>query len=414
MQSASSASPPPSWKRLGATIVGDAAFDKLGNSVSLSADASTLAIGAPEHNDDMGYVKVYRIDNDGGDGVQLGQTIYGDAADNYFGDSVDITPDGTTIICGSSGFSGRPGYVRVFSLEGDIDLVTDNWKQIGQEIVGEANGDYFGRSVSISEDGKTIAVGAPNSDGNNGAHLGRVRIYCLADDGTSWEKIGQDIDGMAAGDSLGRSVSLSADGSIVAIGAPGNSNNGDYSGHVAVYRIDDEGSSWERLGQNIHGDNEDYFGYSVNLSPDGSTLAIGSPKYYGDGAGYVRVFSLSSGDDTDTFPWKQIGQDIVGFADNDRFGYSVSLSDDGRTLAVGARRGKGKNGIDSGIVRIYRMNDAEMNWIQIGDDIDGEAVFDLSGHSVSLSANGNKAAIGSPNNGDNGDYSGHVRVFRLK
>ncbi len=47
----------------------------------------------------------------------------------------------------------------------------------------------------------------------------------------------------------------------------------------------------------------------------------------------------------------------------------------------------------------------------MGDDIDGEAAYDNSGYSVSLSADGTKVAIGSPLNDDNGDYSGHVRVF---
>ncbi len=66
--------------------------------------------------------------------MQLSHTIYGDSIDDNFGGSVDITPDGMTIICDSPGWSAdddQPGYVRFFSLEGDSDLGTDNWKQIG-------------------------------------------------------------------------------------------------------------------------------------------------------------------------------------------------------------------------------------------------------------------------------------------
>ncbi len=120
-------------------------------------------------------------------------------------------------------------------------------------------------------------------------------------------------------------------------------------------------------------------------------------------------------DTDDADAWNKIGQDIVGDADYDDFGYSVSLSDDGRTLAVGARSANGNNGYDSGRVSVYRMDDAESNWIKIGtNDIDGMAAGDMSGLSVSLSADGNKVAIGSPYNDDNGDDSGHVRVYALE
>ncbi|KAL3811382.1 hypothetical protein ACHAXA_000461 [Cyclostephanos tholiformis] len=394
------------WKQRGSPIVGDASGAKFGSSVALSSDASALAIGAPDHNDYTGYVKIYRVDDDGGGySVQIGQTLNGNATDDYFGYSVDMTPDGSTVICGSPGYwynDDRPGYVRVYSLEGDIDLGTDNWKPIGQDIVGEANGDNFGNSVSISEDGETIAIGAPDNDGSNGKYSGRVRMYRLSYDGTTWVKIGQDIDGTAAGDEFGYSVSLSADGSTVAIGAPFHDGNGNVdSGRVNVYRIDEGGSSWERLGQSIDGVNvHDWFGKSVRLTPDGNTLAIGTY-----GGGYVKVFSLSSG------TWYPFGQVVVGGGGRIGFVNSVSLSDDGRTLAVGAPNADGKNGEDSGIVRIFRMSDAETKWILMGDDIDGEAAGDYSGWSVSLSADGTKVAIGSPYNDNNGDRSGHVRVF---
>jgi hypothetical protein len=88
---------------------------------------------------------------------------------------------------------------------------------------------------------------------------------------------------------------------------------------VRVHRIDGQGSSWERLGQAINGDNAyDNFGWCVNLSPDGNTIAIGFPEIggydgYGGGQGYVRVFSLEVGnDDIGTSSWKQIGRDILG------------------------------------------------------------------------------------------------------
>jgi hypothetical protein len=220
--------------------------------VALSSNASILAMGAPYYNSNTRYVKVYRTNDDGGNRVQLGQTIYGDATYDDFGRSVDITAGGMTIICGSPSIftDDWPVYVRVFSLVGgDDDLDTDtSWEQIGKDIIGEANGDLFGSSISISEDGKTIAVGAYSNNGDNGVGSGHVRIYCLEeDDGTRWEQIGQDIDGEAADDGSGESVSLLADGMTVAISSLFNSENGNASGQVRVYRIDGQGSSWERI-----------------------------------------------------------------------------------------------------------------------------------------------------------------------
>ena len=408
------------WEQQGSAIVGDAEYDHLGTSVSLSADAKTLVVGAPgyyDNTDREGYVKVYRTTDDGGSRTQLGQTIYGNATGDLFGWSVDVTAQGNVIVLGSPGDSGnndRLGYVQVFSLDSDDETAgtTGTWKQVGQDIAGEAIGGEFGHSVSISDDGKTIAVGARYNDGKNGVDSGHVRIYRLADDGASWEQIGEDIDGDAAGDWSGHSVSLSANGTIVAIGAVQAGIDGVFStGQVKVYRIDSGGSSWEQLGKSIYGDNEsDYFGWSVDISPDGNSLAVGT-GYVDGGPGYVKVFSLENGggeDDLGASSWKQIGLTITGEANGDWVGSSVSLSDDAKTLAVGAPYA---NDFDSGHVRVYRRDDSESGWTKIGEDIGGEAAADYSGGSVSLSGDGKTVAIGSYRNDDNGDNSGHVRVF---
>jgi 6-phosphogluconolactonase (cycloisomerase 2 family) len=201
------------WEQQGSAIFGDAADDYLGFSVALSADAKTLVAGARYSDNDTGYVKVYRMTDDGGGTrTQLGQTIYGNATRDRFGYSVDVTPEGNVIVVGSPGdyeYNDRPGYVQVFSLDGD----TGTWKQVGQDIAGEAIGNEFGRSVSISDDGETIEVGATYNGGKNGEDSGHVRMYSLADDGASWKQIGEWL----ADDMSGHSVSLSANGSIVAI-----------------------------------------------------------------------------------------------------------------------------------------------------------------------------------------------------
>ena len=384
-------------------------------SVALSADAKTLVVGAPgyyDNTDREGYVKVYRTTDDGGSRTQLGQTIHGNATGDLFGWSVDVTAQGNVIVL--SAYNNRPGYVQVFSLDSDNETAgtTGTWKQVGQDIAGEAIGDEFGYSVSISDDGKTIAVGARSNDGKNGEDSGHVRIYRLADDGASWEQIGEDIDGDAAGDWSGISVSLSANGTIVAIGATGAGIDGIWTGQVKVYRIDSGGSSWEQLGESIYGDNEhDWFGWSVDISPDGNSLAVGTNVFVGPG--YVKVFSLENGggdddDDLGASSWKQIGLTITGEVNFAVFGYSVSLSDDAKTLAVGAPYANGEDGDDVGHVSVYRRDDSESGWTKIGEDIDGEAAYDSSGGSVSLSGDGKTVAIGSEGNDA---FSGHVRVF---
>jgi len=110
---------------------------------------------------------------------------------------------------------------------------------MGNDIDGEDTGDTSGFSVSLSADGTTVAIGSPDNDGINGVLSGHVRVYGL-DVNQVWTQIGDDIDGEDAGDLSGFSVSLSADGTTVAIGAPHNDGiSFCNSGHVRVYRLDE-------------------------------------------------------------------------------------------------------------------------------------------------------------------------------
>ena len=141
-----------------------------------------------------------------------------------------------------------------------------------------------------SGDGSIVAIGARFNDGN-GSNSGQVRVFRLVD--LTWAPLGQDIDGEATDDQSGTSVSLSGDGSIVAIGARFNDGNGSNSGHVRVFHLVD--SAWAKLGQDIDGKAAfDKSGTSVSLSSDGSTIAIGASYNDGNGgnSGHVRVYHL--------------------------------------------------------------------------------------------------------------------------
>ena len=106
-----------------------------------------------------------------------------------------------------------------------------SWTVVGANILGEAASDHLGHKVAISGDGSVIAISAPDNDGNGG-NSGEVYVY--KNNGGSWVKIGEFL-GEAAGDKLGESISLSDDGSVIAIGTCLNDGNGADSGHVRVY-----------------------------------------------------------------------------------------------------------------------------------------------------------------------------------
>ena len=130
------------------------------------------------------------------------------------------------------------------------------------------------------------------------------------------------------------------------MGAPYNDDNGGASGQVRVYRYNALRNEYEQMGLDCNGAVEgiSYFGSSVSISADGRTFAVGAPNIFGKG--YVRVYKYMESDDR----YEPFGLDIVGEGEEDLFGSSVTLSADGSTMVVGARRNDG-NGSDSGHVR---------------------------------------------------------------
>ena len=403
-----------SQTQLGADIDGEASNDYSGHSVSFSSDGTIVAIGASSPEPDQyyandgngsnsGHVRVYK--NISGTWTQLGDDIDGEAAGDASGVSVSLSSDGTKVAIGATGNDGTAsyaGHVRVYSWNGTA------WIQLGADIDGEVMFDWSGYSVSLSNDGTIVAIGAPFNDAN-ASNAGHVRVYEYS--GGSWSQLGGDIDGEAIYDALGYSVSLSSDwgtstGTRVAIGAKYRNANGDFSGYVRIYNYN--GFAWSQLGGDIDGEAAyDYSGYSVSLSSDGTIVAIGAYANDGNGAdsGHVRVYQYSSGS------WTKLGDDIDGEASNDNSGYSVSLSSDGTIVAIGASGNNG-NGSSSGHVRIYEYSGS--TWTKIGGDIDGEAAYDSSGSSVSLSSDGSIVAIGAPRNDGTASNAGHVRVYDIQ
>lgn len=212
-----------------------------------------------------------------------------------------------------------------------------------------------------------------------------------------WLQKGDDIDGGTASERSGQGISISADGSIIAIGAYSYDGTDGSTANVGVVRIYEwNGSSWVRRGYDILGVISSDSGWDLSLSADGSILAIGAYRYDGvDGnstsIGYVRVYEWNGTE------WDQRGLDIVGKNSGDEFGYAISLSNDGLVFAGGARSYDGPDGMtQQGAVRVYEWNGS--SWIQRGDDIYGEAKADNFGGGLHLNSDGSVLAAGSSGN----------------
>ena len=136
----------------------------------------------------------------------------------------------------------------------------------------------------------------------------------------------------ATGDVSGQFIDLSADGNIVAIAAPGNDTNGVDSGQTRFYRWD--GTSWELLGQPIDGEGASDLAGSLSMTPDGQSIVIGSIYNTGSGpyAGHARVF------DFDGSSWIQRGLDLDAEAENDESGWRVVISSDGMTVMCSPKK----------------------------------------------------------------------------
>jgi hypothetical protein len=288
--------------------------------------------------------------------------------------------------------------------------------------------DLFGAAIALSGDGNTLAVGARNESSNatgingnqaNNDTPGAGAVYVLIRSGTAWGQqayVKPLITGITgAGDNFGASIALSADGNTLVVGAPLED-----SGTAGINTTPDElapgagavyvftrsaGGVWSqqayiKASEPGTGDN---FGVSVALSADGNTLAVGAhledsstigidttPNELAPDSGAVYVFTRSAG------TWSQ--QAYVKASDTangDDFGFSVALSGDGNTLAVGASLEDSGTAADAGAAYIFTRAAGvwtEQAYIKASNPEAG----DEFGSSVALSGDGNTLAVGAP------------------
>ena len=196
------------------------------------------------------------------------------------------------------------GKVNVYSWSGSV------WVSKGSTLNGANNEDQFGNHIQLNEDGNSLAIGARLHDANS-VDSGQVKVYIWSN--SSWVQRGNAINGMNSSDYLGHSVSLSADGKIVAIGSIYSDINASNDGAVYVYIWDEY--EWTARGILLGGvtDTND-FGHSIHLSSDGDTLAV-------------------SGIKTLEYPTIQFNQ-VDTITGGSRFGYHISINSDGTVMAI--------------------------------------------------------------------------------
>ena len=380
--------------QIGQDIIGDLSTDSFGNSVDISSDGTMVVIGSGSSNNNgfisNGLMRVYEFNGD--QWLSLGNDIYGESDEEGFGASVSISSSGHRIAVSArvnSENGNAAGKVRIF------EFIAGQWIQIGNSLFGENPGDQFGQVLSLSDDGNRIAISSPLSDAD-GTNGGLIRIYEY--DNTNWIQLGTDIIGEAPNDRLGlSSISFSSDGNIVAASSDTNNQGGTNSGNVLVHEYN--GTEWIQVGSDIDGSQsqDGNRGIYVALSGDGKRLAMGAPgnRDIGSDAGQVRVFELSSGE------WEQLGSDLYGDEAFDFYGHAVSLSENGEYLSVCSDTANGTQLI--GETNIYRYTNG--NWEEISS-----IIGDGGGYkSMTFNSNANYIIIG------NDDYSpsGRVRVFSL-
>ena len=319
-------------------LLGENHIEFFGSDVALSADGNTLAVGAVGHNFRQGRVRVFFNGSEFGNNVQVGNDILGEEQSNSWGTAVDLNADGTILAAGAytnDGINGEDsGHVRVFQLQGD------EWVQLGQDIDGEAANDWFGLSVALSSDGLTVAAGS-RDNGDGGVEAGHVRVFSY--DGTRWNQVGADIDGVVAEGWLGDAVDISGSGKRIVTGAPQVGAN---EGAVYVYEFDSV-DGWTLVGNPIMGsDFNGWFGRSVSMSRDGNVIAVGT---WSDKA---EIYFLNEFDE-----WTQVGPTLLGNSATEVFGSDVAISGDASRVIVG---GPGERGDSTfpGVVRVFELSES--------------------------------------------------------
>jgi|SaaInl3SG_22_DNA_1037383.scaffolds.fasta_scaffold23032_1 hypothetical protein len=325
----------------------------------------------------------------GGEGDQLGRW-----------EQLDISGNGLRMAYGTPYNSDSfpfSGYAKVFEWN------QGGWVQLGEGFHGvdPLQDEGTGSSVSLDEDGSTLALGIAYAYNSMEWRTGGVRIYDW--NGSTWVQRGAMIEGegdpspIHQTDTFGQSVGLSADGNTVIVGAEGNTLEPGvlhYQGHAKVY--DWDGAAWLQRGQDLLGlTGLEQFGRVVRISADGQRVAVASrSRWNADETAQVGAVTAYEWDG-DAGLWQEMGQPLMGTVNDGMYGESISLDGEGSTLAITAK---------FGLTEVRDWNGSD--WVVRGNLDQGLGLLDVS--SVSLSADGEVVGIGDPSFNWN---DGRVRVL---
>jgi hypothetical protein len=452
------------------------AFDSFGKSVALSADGSTLAVGAHDEASAATGIDGNQADNTAPNsgavyvfrraGSTWSQEAYikpsNTGAGDAFGWSVALSADGSTLAVGAltedsaatdvggaqnDNAANDAGAVYVFVRAGAT------WSQ--QAYVKASNtetNDWFGYSLALSASGSTLAASALYEDSatfgvdGNQASNGQTNagaVYVFTRSGTTWSQQAYlKASNTGANDELGHSVALSGDGNTLAVGAWGEASgatgvDGNQADDAtidagAVYVFTRSGTSWSQHAY-VKASNtgaSDWFGHGVTLSADGTTLAVAALREdsAGTDAGTIYVFARSAG------TWVQ--QALLGAANadpGDELGASLALSGSGTVLAVGCGgEDSAATGIDGdqasnaadGAGAVYLFERAGGTWSQTkyikasnpatGDGFGASVALSADATTLAVSAIGEDSGatgIGGAQTDESADTSGAVYLF---
>jgi trimeric autotransporter adhesin len=358
--------------------------DYFGRSLALSDDGNTLVGGADLADGDYyktGAAYVFVRDAAGRWSQQAYLEASNPGAYDRFGSSVALSGDGNTLAVGAADEDGtatgidgdqanddapRSGAVYVFVRDG-----SGRWSQ--QAYVKASNtgeDDRFGRSVALSGDGRTLAVGAEQEDGggvgidaptgiDSARESGAVYVFVRDGSGRWSQQAYVKASNAELLDYFGASVALDADGQTLVVGAreersgatgidgAQDRNEAGYAGAAYVF-VRDGAGRWSQQAY-VKASNTggvDHFGGSLALSRDGQVLAIGATGEDGDASGIGGDQASEAASDSGAVyvfvrdaagRWSQRAYVKARNTDAfDDFGASVALSADGTTLAVGA------------------------------------------------------------------------------
>ncbi len=369
-------------------------YDHFGVSLALSADGSVLAVGSHREESSetgidgdqtdnsaslSGAVYVY-TQSDGSWSQQGYIKASNTGAGDFFGISLALSSDGKVMAVGASreqsGATGVNGDQTDNSLDqsGSAYVFTESdgvWSQHSYiKASNPGQTDLFGSSLALSANGRVLAVGSPQEDSgatgidgdqtdNSTSAAGAV--YLFTQSGDTWSQQAYiKASNAALFDQFSRGgVALSSDGSVLAVGAIGEGSsatgiNGDQTNNSAsnsgtVYLFTQSSGTWSQQAyiKASNTEEDDQFGSSLTLSPNGRILAVAANEEDGQATGIngdptdnsltdsgaVYVFAQSEG------VWSQ--QSYVKASNAgalDRLGVSsLALSEDGSVLAIGAR-----------------------------------------------------------------------------